>query len=119
MRPISSIIRDYVTYRQVLCCIQVFSAKKAPLLRPTFKDLIGMFDRETGTHFGVFLIDVLLQHRLANAFQVSSRSVGHEPYRRVVIAGEVMISAAVRPGTSFTPACGKMTCFSRSTRCGS
>ena len=27
--------------------------------------LIGMFDKETGTHFGVFLVDVMLQQRLA------------------------------------------------------
>jgi len=27
--------------------------------------LIGMFDRETGIHFGLFLMDVMLQHRLA------------------------------------------------------
>jgi RimJ/RimL family protein N-acetyltransferase len=27
--------------------------------------LVGMFDRQTGTHFGVFVIDVLAQHRMA------------------------------------------------------
>jgi RimJ/RimL family protein N-acetyltransferase len=27
--------------------------------------LIGMFDKETGAHFGIYLMDVMLQHRIA------------------------------------------------------
>lgn len=39
--------------------------------------LVGMFDRETGVHFGVFLVDVLPQHRLAKLQYL----IGERDYR--------------------------------------